>query len=81
MEINSAKRCAMTTDWYEHKVVFGLKSRNHSHGKCCGRGCLYEAMSRHTFTCSKEVDTNWCFPLLPFSGKEKFSIHLSNSLM
>lgn len=81
MEINSAKYCAMTTDWYKHKVVFGLKSSNHSHGKCGGRGCLYEAMSGHTFTCSKKVDASWCFPLISFSGKEKFFIHLSNSLM
>lgn len=81
MEINSDKYSAMTTDWYEHKVVFGLKSSNHFHGKCCSRGCLYEVMSGHMFTCSKKVDTSWCFPFISFSGNKKFSIHLSNSPM
>lgn len=85
MEINSAKYSDMTTDWYERKVVFGLKSSNHSHSKHCGRGCSYEAMSvgSNTYTCPEKVDRSWCFPLIPSSGqhsKEKVSLHLSNSL-
>lgn len=80
MEINSAKYFPMITDWYEHKMVFGLKSSNHSRGKCCGQ-TVHEAMSGHRFTCSKKVDTSWGFPLISSSGKEKFSLHLSNSSM
>lgn len=44
MEVNSATYSDMT-DWNKHKVVWSLKSSNHSHSKCCGRSCSYETMS------------------------------------